>query len=464
MTRRDPVLAPPAETTGEHVLSPAEQDEMVIGRTRRLADELLAPCAADIDARGEIPPSHLVALAEAGLFGLRTAGQTYGTPCSTRALRRCTELLAAADGSTYFVWLQHQFPLILLKASDNARLRDALLPDVAEGHIILGQALSHLAKPGKPGVVADHANGAWRFSGTVRWYTGWKLNHLILAGAATVDGRAILGFIDPRSPQLRASEPLPTSAMRASQTVTLELRDARVDDDQVIWDVPLSEWLDIVAGQVDVPAGIVGVALAAVGRLAEIAGTRRDGRLTSLARTFTETLTRDRARAYELADEPADPAHDEDRLALKAALAILAVEATTALVVTEGGSSMLAGSASQRWAREALFYLVHGQTAKVREAQARHIISSVRARQVRGANALPGRDVGSVERGRATGRTIAEVIASRTGHDGTVAAQHDAGLVTLRLGTRPIPRTSASGKRTRSARHLGLLFKSSPHG
>lgn len=221
--------------------------------------------------------------------------------------------------------------------------------------------------------------GGWRMSGTVRWYTGWGLNQLMAVGAVAHGDRAVIGFIDPASTQVSASEPLATAAMRAAQTVTLELRDVPVGDAQVAWDVPVPEWLDVVSARVDVPPGIVGLALAAVRRLTEIAATRGNNRLASLAATLTETLTRDRVRAYELADEAAGDFVDE-RMALRAALALLAVEATTALVVAEGGSAMLSESTAQRWAREALFYLVHAQTAEGRDAQAERLIHAVSSR------------------------------------------------------------------------------------
>jgi alkylation response protein AidB-like acyl-CoA dehydrogenase len=377
MTRQDAAVVPSA-AGGDGASPPGneftEQDKRVIARAARLAGEVLAPAAAAVDASGEIPRSHLAALAEAGLFGLRTPASAGGTPCSARAQRTCTELLAAADGSTYFVWLQHQLPLLLLKATANDELRDRLLPEAASGRVILGQALSHLSNPGQRSVAAERAAGGWRFSGTVRWYTGWGLNHLMAVGGIAPGGRAVIGFTDPA--QASASEPLATVAMRAAQTVTLELRDVLVADEQVAWNASVPRWLDVVAARVDVPPGIVGLALATVRRLTEIAGARGDGSLASLAAAFTAALARDRDRAYELADEGADEAAGE-RMALKAGLALLAVEATTALVVAEGGSSMLSGSQAQRWAREALFYLVHAQTAAVRDAQARQLLSAV---------------------------------------------------------------------------------------
>ena len=75
-----------------------------------------------------------------------------------------------------------------------------------------------------------------------------------------------------------------------------------------------------------------------------------------------------RASAYTVADEATDGSRLEERLALRAQAHLLAVRATTALVTVGAGRSMLLDSAAQRLARVALFLLVQGQTAAVREA------------------------------------------------------------------------------------------------
>ena len=58
---------------------------------------------------------------------------------------------------------------------------------------------------------------------------------------------------------------------------------------------------------------------------------------------------------------------------LRAQAHLLAVRATTALVTVGAGRSMLLDSAAQRLARVALFLLVQGQTAAVREATLREL-------------------------------------------------------------------------------------------
>ena len=58
----------------------------LLDRAAALADDVLQPAAAEVDASGEIPPSHFAALAGAGLYGLAVA--------EPAALPAVTEVLA----------------------------------------------------------------------------------------------------------------------------------------------------------------------------------------------------------------------------------------------------------------------------------------------------------------------------------------------------------------------------------
>ena len=96
-------------------------------------------------------------------------------------------------------------------------------------------------------------------------------------------------------------------------------------------------------------------------------GARRAG--TGLRERLDEL--RDAVYARVDAVPPGHPLEPDDaaaRLALRARVGRLAVEATSALVVAGAGRSMLLTEPAQRLAREAQFLLVQAQTAESRAA------------------------------------------------------------------------------------------------
>src|SRR4051794_11209257 len=90
----------------------------VVAGVRELADRVLAPAAADVDA-SFVPRSHLDALGAAGVLGLGApppgrAPDAERAPAPPAVVRRVNEILAGADLSTWFVQAQHQLPVRML--------------------------------------------------------------------------------------------------------------------------------------------------------------------------------------------------------------------------------------------------------------------------------------------------------------------------------------------------------------
>jgi alkylation response protein AidB-like acyl-CoA dehydrogenase len=110
----------------------------LVVRVRELADTLLAPAAAEVD-RSVVPPSHLDALAAAGVLAASGPPELGGVPGPVA--RRVQELLAGADLSTWFVQAQHQGVLGILTAMGAPA---PVLADLAAGRRRAGIAFSHL--------------------------------------------------------------------------------------------------------------------------------------------------------------------------------------------------------------------------------------------------------------------------------------------------------------------------------
>ncbi|MGH3921924.1 MAG: acyl-CoA dehydrogenase family protein [Pseudonocardiaceae bacterium] len=333
----------------------------------RLAAELLAPSAAEVEREG-VPRTHLDAIAKAGLLGLAAPSQAGGSAAPQRVIRTVKEILAGACLTTWFVQAQHHKPVAVLAASD-APLRDELLPKLATGELIAGMASAHVRRfPDRP-VVAERVTGGWRFSGSAPWYTGWTLNDVALIAGVDDDMHVVWAIIEAvPQPGLRASEPMQTVAVAGALTVRLDLDGLWVSDHRVVARVAFAAWQagDRVQGA-DVRPAVFGVTAAALGVLA----SADEPEAARLARVLRRRLDEVRTRCYSLADgDPHGRLLEERRAARADAYAVLAM-ATTAAVAAGGGRAVTPDAPAGRLARAGLFLLVQAQTEHVRAATLR---------------------------------------------------------------------------------------------
>ena len=326
---------------------------------RRVASDVLAPAAEAVDQSDSVPPAHLRALAEAGLFGLAAtpATGTAGAPQRSPVASEVYEVIAGACGVTFFTWVQHHAPVRLLAASPNEALRDWWLPRLCAGDILGGIAFAHLRRPGPPPVAATRTTTGWRIDGEAPWVTSWGLAGVFALAARTEDGRVVFVLVPGQATdQVRPSAPLRLLAMTASRTVRLRFDALDVPDDQVIVDLPFAEWQarDRAATAQPNPAAF-GVAATATRLLADIDAAH------------AEALEGERHACRE--ESYATDATDVDRLlALRAWSLDIAARSAQALVVASGGRSMQLDHPAQRLLREAAFYAIQAQTPPLRAA------------------------------------------------------------------------------------------------
>jgi alkylation response protein AidB-like acyl-CoA dehydrogenase len=84
-----------------------EEQTAVIEELRRVADESIAPYAADVDARGRFPREAVDALAKAGLLGLTIPVEHDGMGQSIRVACAALDEIAQRCASTAMIYLMH---------------------------------------------------------------------------------------------------------------------------------------------------------------------------------------------------------------------------------------------------------------------------------------------------------------------------------------------------------------------
>ncbi|MBK6011444.1 acyl-CoA dehydrogenase family protein [Streptomyces sp. MBT53] len=329
----------------------------LVTRARRLADDLLAPRAEQVDQEG-VPASHIEAIKQSGLLGV-SAPVAYGGSAAPGAVARETaEILAGACCSTWFVQTQHHTPVMTLAKSE-LPVRERLLGPLSRGELMSGVAYAHLRAYPRIPVRVSRERGGWRFDGTVPWYTGWGLNDVMLLAGVTDADEALFAFTEAREqPGLRSSTPMRLAALTASRTVSLELDGLWLPQEAVALHVPYAQWAEADRPKpTNAAPAVFGVAAAALALLDE-----------NTAAPLRSRLDEVREQAYALAEHPVPHEHLAERLALRTQAYEVLMTATTAAVVAGGGRSLSLTSRAQRLAREALFLLVQGQTAESRAA------------------------------------------------------------------------------------------------
>ncbi|MGI9135896.1 MAG: hypothetical protein ACR2JS_02400 [Candidatus Nanopelagicales bacterium] len=328
-----------------------------------LIDDVLVPGADFVDDVG-VARVALDHLADAGLLG---------TPLVAQEQRELTELIARADASTWFCWTQHQTPLRVLADSarpEAAALRADLLPGLESGELLSGVAHAHLRRPGTPNPRAERVAGGWRVTGTLDWVTSWDIADVVMV---MVEDAGMLvcfflkaGDVPSGTPGVNIGEPLRLLAMGGTHTRPLEFRDLHVSDEQVVAVLNAHEWraADSVKTANSNPA-IFGITRGALSDLDDLARSRQDSTMRSLADSLAAQCIDIRARAY-AAQDAAESV--ETRRGIRAEALDLLMRSCVAVVTARSGAAMIRGNSAERRVREALFMQVQAQTAETREA------------------------------------------------------------------------------------------------
>jgi butyryl-CoA dehydrogenase len=322
-----------------------------------LVDSLAAHAElADADTRW--PTASWEALREAGGLRWGIATDHGGDGLHGPELLARYRDVAGTCLTTCFILSQRDAACRRLHASDNIELRQRLLPALARGETFATVGLSQLTTARQhvgPAFTGRLDADALVLDGVIPWVTGAAQAQHLVVGAVLDDGRQILVVLPTDAPGVQIGAPLELMALRGSMTA--EVRCARVQLGR--------EWLLAGPAERVLESGRGGaggletscLALGLVGATVDYLDHEAKGRTTLLPLTQQLRSRLDRLwhELERLAGGATAPA---EATVLRGRTNLLALHATQAALTAGKGTAFVHPHPVQRWARQALFFLV----------------------------------------------------------------------------------------------------------
>ncbi len=264
-----------------------------------------------------------------------------------------------AEGSltAAFLLTQHDAATRRLTAPNAGAKATAWLPRIASADAFATVGISQLTtsrRRGPAALVARPYGEGFELEGALPWVTAADRADVIVAGAVLEDGRQVLVALPTDRPGVTVHEPFALAALQASRTTEVLIEGCTVEPDEVIAG-PVADVMSLpgVAGTggLETSALALGQARAALVALANEPRDDLSEPVDALSSEWGE-LARDLIAAAD--GDPNAPAPP----AIRARANTLVLRATQAHLTARKGSGFLMTDPAQRWARQALFFLV----------------------------------------------------------------------------------------------------------
>jgi len=325
-------------------------------------DEALNVLATHAKAADGVPvwPSESwEAIQQAGVLRWSIPTQYGGEEHGAVTLLEGYARLASACLTTAFILSQREAAVRRIIDHGNAELQRELLRPLACGGQFATVGLSQLTtarQHGPPPLAARLDGDTLALQGTIPWVTGAAQAEHIVIGAVLDDGRQVLAVLPRAAEGVSVGPPLDLMALAGS--LTAEIRCGHVMLEK--------KWLLAGPGERVMTTGgrggtggletsclALGLARAAVAYLTEEAARRPEFRLSA------DRLERTRQGLWTELLEMAQTGSTADKAAtLRARANSLVLRATQAALTAAKGTGFLKEHPAQRWARQALFFLV----------------------------------------------------------------------------------------------------------
>jgi alkylation response protein AidB-like acyl-CoA dehydrogenase len=319
----------------------------------------LSAHAAAADGQPVWPEASWAALRAAGVPRWVVARAHGGHELPYLDLLDGYERLAGACLTTCFILSQRDAACRRLRDCENTALRDELLPPLARGETFATVGLSQLTTSRQhlgPALTARLAGDDIILDGTIPWVTGATRADHIIVGAVLDDGRQVLLALPRELPGVSVGPPLDLAALVGSMTAEVHCAGVRVERRWLLAG-PVANVMTVggraSTGGLETSCLALGLTGAAIGYLNDEAGRRAE--LQATAARLGEEWQSLREEMHTLAGGGVTAPAAAN---LRAGANGLVLRATQAALTAAKGAGFVRSHPTQRWARQALFFLV----------------------------------------------------------------------------------------------------------
>lgn len=295
--------------------------------------------------------------------------RAYGGEALTGVdLLEAYESLAGACLTTTFILSQRDAAIRRLRDIGPASLSEELLPALARGERFASVGLAQLTtsrQHGKPAVLARADGDDYIIDGIIPWVTAAPRADHLVTGAVVEGGQQILAVLPTSLPGVRVGQPLELMALQGSLTSEVHCEKVRLKRRWLLCGPTESALQAARGGTGGLETSCLGLGLAgaAIRHIRQEAEGRPE--LAPDAERLQNARQKLRNELFRLVTGPAEP---NSAQVLRARVNTLVLHATQAALTASKGTGFLRHHPAQRWARQALFFLVWSCPAPVASA------------------------------------------------------------------------------------------------
>ena len=209
---------------------------------RQIAQERIAPRAAEIDEKAEYPWDVRRLLAEQDILGLPFATEYGGTGTGVLMLNMAVEEIAKVCASSSLILMVHELGTLPIALFGTDEQKQRFLPRCASGELSPAFALSEPEAGSDPGGMITHARqdgDEWVINGTKNWITNLGIADFYIVFAVTDrESRRITAFIvEADRPGFSVGKLEHKLGIRGSPTGQPVFEDVRVPAENVLGEV-----------------------------------------------------------------------------------------------------------------------------------------------------------------------------------------------------------------------------------
>jgi len=347
---------------------PEPDPARIAGLTANLADE-----DGRADDGYEWPHGLWSRIERAGATRWLLPEEFGGESCPRPLLVERYARLAGGSLTAVFILSQHDAAVRRLMAAPASGAAARWLHAVGLGHAFTTVGISHLTTSRRLGPqaikVVELARGGYRLDGTIPWVTAAGRAGLFVTGAVLDDGRQMLIALPADRQGVVVSPPFRLAALQASCTSQVLVEGVQVDDSDLLagpaYDIASQPGAVGTAG-LETSALALGQARAALAALVDMAPDRID--LAEPLEVLCENWQVLWGQLMAQARGEADAVSPSD---IRTQANALVLRSTQAYLTARKGTGFLRTEPAQRWARQALFFLVWSCPTPVAQAAIR---------------------------------------------------------------------------------------------